>query len=214
MRTLDLSEPPSVDLPLALPALPADPERPGFPVLAVLAPVAGALALWAITGSPFALVFAVLGPVVAVASMLDAKRQGRARRRRADTERARLLDELRAEIDVRHASERQAAWRRTPSPAGLVERRAPPAWQPGRLPAIVIGSGAGRSSVRVDGAPGHPDERQLLARAAWFELAPVLADPYGGIGFVGVLPLARAAASRRSRGTALRWGGGCTHPAR
>ena len=194
MRPLDLSEPPSVDLPLALPAPAADPERPGFPVLAVLAPVVGALALWAITGSPFALVFAVLGPVVAVASMLDARRQGRARRRRAGAERARLLDELRAEVDGRHASERQAAWRRSPSPAALIERRVPPAWQPGPLPAIVIGSGLGRSLVRVDGTPGDPDERQLLAHAASLGRAPVLADPYGGIGFVGVLPLARAAA--------------------
>ena len=194
MRSRDLTEPVSVDLPLTLPAPPAVPERPGFPVLAVLAPVAGALALWAITHSPFALVFAVLGPVVAVASMLDARRQGRARRGRAGAERARLLDELRAEIDVRHASERQAAWRRTPSPAALIERGTPPAWQPGPLPAIVIGSGVVRSVVRVDGMPGGSDERQLLARATSLDLAPVLADPYGGIGFVGVLPLARAAA--------------------
>lgn len=194
MRPLDLSEPPSADPPLALPAPRADPERPGFPVLAVLAPVAGALVLWAITGSPFALVFAVLGPVVAVASMLDARRQGRARRRRAAAERGRLLEELRAEVDGRHASERQAAWRRSPSPAALIERSIPPAWQPGPLPAIVIGSGAARSVVRVDGTPSDPDERQLLAHAASLARAPVLADPYGGIGFVGVLPLARAAA--------------------
>ena len=194
MRSLDLAEPPSVDRPLALPPPPVDPERPGFPVLAVLAPVAGAFALWAITGSPFALVFAVLGPVVAVASMLDARRQGRARRRRAEAERARLLEELRAEIDLRHASERQAAWRRTPSPASLIERSASPAWQSGHLPAIVIGRGVGRSGVRVDGTPGDPGEQQLLAHAASLERAPVLADPYGGIGFVGVLPLARAAA--------------------
>ncbi len=58
------------------------------------------------------------------------------------------------------------------------------------------------SSAAVPGAvpsastarPADPDERQLLARAASLERAPVLADPYGGIGFVGVLPLARAAA--------------------
>lgn len=194
MRPLDLTEPPSVDLPLALPAPPGEPERPGFPLLAVLAPVIGALALWAITGSPFSLVFAVLGPVVAVASVLDAKRQGRARLRRARLERARRLDELRAEIEVRHESERRAAWRRAPSPASLVERAAPPAWQGGALPAIVVGSGPARSAVRVDGTPADADERRLLARAASLEGAPVLADPYGGVGFVGALPLARAAA--------------------
>ncbi|GAA1802885.1 FtsK/SpoIIIE domain-containing protein [Agromyces neolithicus] len=194
MRSLDLPERPPVDLPLALPASPGDHERPGFPLLAVLAPVAGALALWAITGSPFTLVFAVLGPVVAIASMLDARRQGRTRRRRAAAERARLLDELRSEIDARHAFERQAAWRRSPSPAVLVEHRTPPSWQPGPLPAIVVGSGAALSAVRVDGTPVDTDERQLLVRAASLDHAPVLADPYGGVGFVGVLPLARAAA--------------------
>ena len=79
-------------------------------------------------------------------------------------------------------------------PATLIECSTPPAWQPGPLPAIVVGSGAGRSSVRVDGTPADADERRLLAHAASLERAPVLADPYGGIGFVGVLPLARAAA--------------------
>ncbi|MCD2443912.1 hypothetical protein LQ757_16645 [Agromyces sp. SYSU K20354] len=194
MRTLDLTEPPVVDVPLALPAPPAEPERPGFPLLAVLAPIGGALALWAITGSPFSLVFAVLGPVVAIASMIDAKRQGRARRRRARVERARKLDELRDDIDARHESERRAAWRRAPSPASLVERMTPPAWQGGPLPAIVVGSGSARSALRVDGTPVDSDERLLLARAASLEGAPVLADPYGGIGFVGARPLALAAA--------------------
>ncbi|GAA1748414.1 FtsK/SpoIIIE domain-containing protein [Agromyces humatus] len=194
MRPLEPTEPPVVDLPLALPSPPGEPERPAFPLLAVLAPVVGALALWAITGSPFSLVFAILGPVVAVASVFDAKRQGRARLRRARVERARRLDELRAEIEVRHECERRAAWRRAPSPASLVARTTPPAWQGGPLPAIVVGSGPIRSHLRVDGSPTDSDERQLLARAASLEGAPVLADPYGGVGFVGARPLALAAA--------------------
>lgn len=189
-----LAEPHPVDLPLSLPAAPVEPERPGFPLLATLAPVAGALALWAITGSAFALVFAALGPVVAIASVLDAKRQTRRRRRRARAERASALERLRAEIGTRHDAERRAAWRRSPSPTALVTNRLRPVWQAGALPAIVVGSGPARSSLRIDGAPADADDHRLLARAASLDAAPVLADPYGGIGFVGAAPLVRAAA--------------------
>ncbi|HEY1105568.1 MAG TPA: hypothetical protein VGE78_05405, partial [Agromyces sp.] len=59
---------PAVHLPLRLPPVPSEPERPGFPLLAAAAPVAGALALWAVTGSMYSLMFAALGPLVAVAS--------------------------------------------------------------------------------------------------------------------------------------------------
>lgn len=194
MHPSDDAGPDAFLLPLALPQVPPEPERPGFPVLATLAPLGGALALWAITGSPFSLVFAVLGPVVAIASLLDARRQARRRRRRAGLERDARLDELRAEISARHAQERLAAWRRTPSPSSIVSGAGQPAWTDRTPPPIVVGAGVGRSAVRVEGAPHDMRDRALLAEAAVLPDAPVLADPAKGIGFVGPLALARSAA--------------------
>ena len=179
---------------LALPPSPPEPARPGFPLLATLAPVIGALALWAVTGSVFSLVFAALGPLVAVASVFDARRQSLRLRRRAQRDREVLIGELDAEIDERHARERAAAWRRTPSARQLVDGVFVPVWRDGTLPLIVLGLGTTSSVVRVDGAPADPEDRAFLERAARLDDAPVLADPEGGIGFVGALPLARAAA--------------------
>ncbi|MFF2496158.1 FtsK/SpoIIIE domain-containing protein [Agromyces sp. NPDC058064] len=194
MHPSDDAGPGPLLLPLALPQAPPEPERPGFPVLATLAPIGGALALWAITGSPFSLVFAVLGPVVAIASMLDARRQARRRRRRAAADRDTRLDELRGEISARHEHERRAAWRLTPSPSSIVSGGAQPAWTDRTPPPVVIGAGVARSAVRVDGVPCDARDRAVLEAAARLAEAPVLADPSNGIGFVGPLALARSAA--------------------
>lgn len=185
---------PHPEPPLALPPSPPEPSRPGFPLLATLAPVIGALALWAVTGSIFSLMFAALGPIVAVASVFDARRQSRRQRRRAEHDRDVRLDDLTAEIDARHARERAAAWRRSPSARLLVDRAFAPQWRDGTVPPIVLGRGAASSVLRVDGAPADATDRAVLERAARLDDAPVLADPEGGIGFVGALPIARAAA--------------------
>src|ERR1700710_1206677 len=59
------------------PPLPAPPARPGFPLAATLAPVIVSLGIWAVTGSAYSLLFAALGPVVALGSLLDGRRQRR-----------------------------------------------------------------------------------------------------------------------------------------
>ncbi|MFF2275057.1 FtsK/SpoIIIE domain-containing protein [Agromyces sp. NPDC058126] len=194
MHPLDHADPSPLLLPLTLPQAPPRPERPGFPVLATLAPVGGALALWAITGSPFSLVFAVLGPVVAIASLLDARRQARRRLRRDEAEREARLDELRAEISARHDEERRAAWRATPSPSSIVASPARPVWTDRTPPPFVVGTGARRSAVRVDGVPSDARDRAVLEAAARLTGAPVLAEPSTGVGYVGPLALARSAA--------------------
>ncbi|MFE6963659.1 FtsK/SpoIIIE domain-containing protein [Agromyces sp. NPDC057679] len=194
MPPFDHADPSPLLLPLTLPQAPPRPERPGFPVLATLAPVGAALALWAITGSPFSLVFAVLGPVVAIASLLDARRQARRRLRRDEAEREARLDELRAEISARHDEERRAAWRSTPSPSSIVASPARPVWTDRTPPPFVVGSGARRSAVRVDGVPCDARDRAVLEAAARLTGAPVLAEPSTGIGYVGPLALARSAA--------------------
>ncbi|MFB9310407.1 S-DNA-T family DNA segregation ATPase FtsK/SpoIIIE [Agromyces hippuratus] len=186
--------PVSLDTPLALPPATADPARAGFPLIASLAPVVGALALWAITGSPFALVFAVLGPIVAIGSMLDARRSARRLRRRASAERRRLLDELVAEIGRRHDLERAAAWQRSPSSRRLLDRPEHPAWREAAPPTLVLGRGAAASALRVDGAPVDAGDREVLLAAARLDDAPMSVDAGAGVGFVGELHLARAAA--------------------
>lgn len=178
---------------LALPPSTPEPSKPGFPWIASLAPVAGALAVWAITGSAFALLFATLGPLVAIATMLDARRHGARTRRRALAERARAIERLRSEVSDRHDLERDAAWRRTPS-ARETARRAVPAW---RLPApggIVVGTGTAVSELRVEGVAAGEGDARLLDEASVLRGAPIRVDAADGVGFVGVADLARAAA--------------------
>ncbi|WP_157002498.1 FtsK/SpoIIIE domain-containing protein [Agromyces laixinhei] len=186
--------PASLDIPLALPPAPADPARAGFPLIASLAPVAGAIGLWAITGSLFSLMFAALGPLVAIASMVDARRSARRQRRRGADDRRRRLIELSAEIRERHDLERRAAWHRSPSSRRVLEQAEHSAWRDGPPPPIVLGRGAVASSLRVDGAPIDSTDRELLLGAGRLDDAPVLAAAGSGIGFAGELQLARAAA--------------------
>lgn len=71
---------------LSSPRPPASAPRPAFPWIAALAPVLSAAVLFAVTRSPTVLAFAALGPVVVIASSLDAKRVRR-RTERAEGER-------------------------------------------------------------------------------------------------------------------------------
>ncbi|MDQ0574828.1 FtsK/SpoIIIE domain-containing protein [Agromyces albus] len=194
MDRLDLASPHPLDLPLALPPVPPEATRAGFPLLATLAPVVGALGLWAVTGSTFALVFAALGPVVAIASLFDSRRQARRQRRRAEAERARRLDALHAAIDERHEYERHAAWRRSSHPRHLVDGDAAPSWNDGRPGPVVLGRGSSSSTLRIDGSPADDADRAVLEHAALLADAPVTADPEAGIGFVGTQHLVSAAA--------------------
>lgn len=179
---------------LALPPHPPEPHRPGFPWLASVAPVAGAVALWAITGSAYALLFAALGPVVAVASLLDGRRQARRMQRRARRERRERLRVLTAEIDDRHALECAAEWRRTPGARRILEGGGGPAWHDAAPGQVVLGTGTVESALHLDGAPEDDDDLAVVAHASRLPGAPVVADPADGIGFIGPPPLARAAA--------------------
>ncbi|MEI5582721.1 MULTISPECIES: FtsK/SpoIIIE domain-containing protein [unclassified Agromyces] len=180
-------------VPLALPPHPAEPRRVGFPWIASAAPVAGAVLIWSVTGSTFALLFAALGPLVAVASVLDARRQARRERRRASADRARALARLRDEIALRHELERDAARRAWPGARRIVERGVP-AWRSNVPGHVVIGAGTIPSRVRVEGRPADDADAALLREATWLRDAPCTADTAGGLGFVGPRGLALAAA--------------------
>ena len=58
---------------LSLPAPPAPHHDRSFPLVATLAPVVVSLALWMLTQSIYSLLFAVLGPVVAVGGLVDGR---------------------------------------------------------------------------------------------------------------------------------------------
>ncbi|MBG0718866.1 cell division protein FtsK, partial [Microbacterium sp. 2C] len=103
-----------LDEPLRLPLAPPAPPRPGLPVAAAIVPVVGAVVLWQLTGSPTALWFAALGPLMAVASFADGLRSVRRAKRRAPREAADALAELAPEVEERHDGERRRAGRRTP----------------------------------------------------------------------------------------------------
>ena len=66
-----------VDEPLRLPPPPTLPGRPAVPLAAAIVPVVGALVLWRVTGSAYALWFAALGPLMAAAAFVDGLRTAR-----------------------------------------------------------------------------------------------------------------------------------------
>jgi len=188
---------------------PPTPQTPhGFPVMATIAPVVVSVALWLLTQSVFALLFAVLGPVVAVSSLADGRVQARRRLRR---ERARFAAEttaVEADIDAAHEREREGADARAPSATTLVEGGWPAAefWRSGfgrgePLP-VRLGRGDRPSALELDGATAarrsDPETRagleRLARRAGTLRDAPVLVDATLGIGVVGAPVLAHALA--------------------
>lgn len=125
------------------------PATPPFPLVGVLTPLIMGFGLWAVMGSPFALVGAVLGPAMVLAHYGDGVR----RARRESTSRA--AREAREAESIRQAqwadveADRRIANRQHPSVQHLADS---PMWVPGM---------DGRSEVRAgsaarDGVPGFP----------------------------------------------------------
>ncbi|MER3389576.1 MAG: FtsK/SpoIIIE domain-containing protein [Microcella sp.] len=183
-----------------LPSPPVEPtpqEAPGFPLLAVLAPLAGALLIGALTGSPYVLVFAALSPIIAVAGMLDGRRTAR---RRARDGAARFEKEC-------------AVYALLIEEAHRAERAQQDALAPARPTEVLPLEGA---SVRVGVAPAPSDRapeggrgltaggrselpssprHALFARASQHPALPVLV-PRGTIAVRGDGPAAHALAVR------------------
>src|SRR6187402_519453 len=162
---------------VVLPRAPEEPARHPFPVLASLAPVIGAVLVWAITSSPFALVFAVLGPVIAVASLGDSRLQAR-RRRRQEAERV-MQESLAASdaIDAAHAKERSRLERATPGALAITAgTRGAARWRVDLSDAVsvTVGRGPIPSSVAVEGDRAAFPE--LADAAGVLEDAPVAVD--------------------------------------
>jgi S-DNA-T family DNA segregation ATPase FtsK/SpoIIIE len=190
----------AVDDPIPAPAEPTPVVPSPFPVLASLAPVVASVVIWVLTRSPFVLVFAMLGPIVAVSSVLDNRWSSR-RRLRADTAAYRAeLDRLVGCVDDRLAAERRRRFlassnaRRildAPDDSGIGFGR----WRASaeRRFVVVAGRGEAASTLRVDGPPGE-GTALLRNRARVVADVPIEIDAAGGIGVVGPSPLAHAVA--------------------
>jgi len=175
------------------PALPRPPARTAFPVVAVIAPIVGALVIGAIVRSPFVLVFALLSPLIAIATMLDGRRQARAHRRAEAQRFDRECRAFEAAIAAAHRDEAEAGRARS-TETGLGS---------GRSDAVRVGTAPGRSTVVGDiTAPlgeGEAERRveALLARAAINPRLPALI-PRGAVTVLGD-GLAADAVERRLR---------------
>lgn len=197
--------------PPSLPAVPAEHPPYSFPVIATLAPVAVSALIWTVTQSSFALLFALLGPVVAVASLADSRVQ---RRRRRRAEQRRFETELAdAHIAIRAGHEAERAqldalypgvhavlaggtesegWPGVSDPAGRARSPLP----------VTLGRGTVQSALALDGeSPARVVDsrvaaalREARAAAAVLEDGPVVVDARLGVGVCGPLISAMAVA--------------------
>lgn len=157
--------------------------------MATLAPVIVAVILWLVTGSAFALIFAALGPVTAIASVVDARLGARRTRRR---ETARLVterDALGRALDAIHDDERRFRQLEVPGAPAIVGGAV--ASHRGR---IALGLGPVPLDLAIDGADRSADSEvvALGARAGVLAAGPVEARADSGIGIVAPPTLARA----------------------
>jgi len=183
------------DEPLRLPASAAPAPPASFPLVSAIAPVAGALVLWLVTGSPAMLWFAALGPLLALGGMVDGRRGARRSRRRGARERAGQIARLREEITDRHERERRRLWSRHPDVAfhlGSPDET----WRavPQRGQDIVVGRGGARSEVRLEGGDDASDAGELRAIAREVSGAPVRVPLTSGVAVVGPVVLAASVA--------------------
>lgn len=192
---------------LPVPAIPRQSRRAPFPLIASAAPVLAAGAIWAITQSPFVLLFAALGPIVALAGLLDGRRHNAVTLRRDSARFDAELTQLSAELDARHHEEREEAWRQTPTAQRIIDEADDPGrWQGSGSCTLCLGSGSIPSGVRFDSRLPEPERdgpdaagaaalSSLLAlaeRAETVSDAPVTASLSGGIAVVGPAALALA----------------------
>ncbi|WP_244444033.1 FtsK/SpoIIIE domain-containing protein, partial [Clavibacter michiganensis] len=128
-------------------------------MLGVAAPLVVSVAVWAVTRSPYALLFAALGPVVAVAGVADQRISGRRSARRAERESRAAVAHLHAEVRARIAAVRVALRSRAPSAREILDGSANPAllWRAdpggaGPLP-MALGTGEVPSGMVWRGDP-------------------------------------------------------------
>lgn len=181
--------PPVVRIPA--PQAAPEPPRPGFPLVASLAPLAMAGVLFAVTGSPFMLLMAVLSPVVAAGTLLDGLRHRRRSRRDAAI---RLVDDLAMTRD-RVLAAQEAERRRL---AGFAAGEPRWACTPEERFVVAVGRGEVPSGVEIAepiDPRAEPEEvARLRAEAAALSGAPIVRDLAPGAAVQGPPVLAAAVA--------------------
>lgn len=192
-------------IPIVAPRPPAAAAPFRFPVIASVAPLVVALILWLVTESPFALLFAVLGPVTAVAGFVDSRFSARrGARREAERFHAEVIGTS-GRVDRAHAGERASLIESFPSGAALLERFGadPYRWRVRSEEPILItvGNAVIESRVRLEGAGtagdgGRNDAalHDVRTRSMTLGEAPLALDARLGIGVCGPPVLAIAAA--------------------
>ena len=191
---------------LAAPLVPESPRPHGFPIIAVLAPVIGSVLIWALTRSPFALVFAVLGPLVALASVADARIQSRRTARRESSRFHQEVLATRVAIDRLHSEERGILLRAGRGAIAITERPIydPERWRATATAGVPLRLGLGRASssvrldarpvsVSTDGDPVHATLEQLHETASVIDGVPIMVDARLGLGVCGPGALSQAA---------------------
>jgi S-DNA-T family DNA segregation ATPase FtsK/SpoIIIE len=184
-----------------VPQLPQARGTQPFPVLATIAPVLVSVAIWLVTQSPFALVFAALGPAVAIASRFDAslgaKKQWRSERSRF----VREMELSRGQIIAIHDSERATRELDSPSSAARMSRddHDPERWASAIENALVtVGRGRVPSDVEFELHPSHAEEHERLQELASFakslDNAPISVSAIRGVAIVGPEPVATSIA--------------------
>lgn len=138
--------------PLELPTKP-ERERPGgFPYVMVFAPIVIAVVLYAVLRSPYVLIFAVFGPVMGIANVIDQRFGSRRRYRKALVAYDREVAECLAAAGSAHGRIRARARARSP------------------LPEDIVAGARGTSQVVVIGTTSLPGELRVAGDNA--ELAP------------------------------------------
>ncbi len=181
--------------PIVLPTPPPPARRPSLPVVAAVVPIGAAVVMWLVTGSALMLLFAALGPLVAIATALDGARTRRRERRRSEAEAAAASERAEHELRARHDDERAALWAVHPDAGRLLQRPAD-IWRPApqRGDALVVGAGDGASAARIVGGGDDEDAAALRARAGTLQGVPVGVAMRMGICVVGARVIATAVA--------------------
>ncbi len=189
---------------MQLPPPPGDPPPVHFPVIASIAPLVASGLIWAVTGSPFAMIFGALGPVIAVATMADGRRQNRRTTRRDSAAWHAARDAVVSAIGERHNVLREAAWARMPAASTILAGEADSArWHPGATALVALGTGVVESGILLEGShsglgavvsPMNDEDAVLSTWAGRLKDGPVVADIGVGLGIVGRPALTHAAA--------------------
>jgi DNA segregation ATPase FtsK/SpoIIIE, S-DNA-T family len=183
---------------------PRPPEIPPphrFPIVATLSPIIASAVLFVVTKSAFTLVFALMGPIIAIASAGDSALQRRRARKRENVRFENDLVVARGQIRDAHVAERTILDAATPGVHQILREieRAPSRWRAASENELMvrIGSGTVASALVYDStgrqaSSGGVLDPELDARLAELRRhalhlagAPITADAGAGLGVVG-----------------------------